>query len=272
MSKAGRNCAFCGGKADLSREHLFPRCLYERIGTTLLENVSGKTEKVVTSEPTIRDVCRTCNGGPLSLLDSYACTLYDKYLGVLVRSGEIKFEYDFDLLLRWLLKIGYNTARARTWPFTFPEELKHYVLGRNDRPAGAHVLVQLIIPTKVEPGRIAGHPTTTEVPPIPNRVALLDARRLPGFVLAFMVSVYSYYFYVLRDDPASELRLRKRILKHFIRLLPGAYELRPQKKRAVLFASSLDFISAASQSDPFLRNLLLGRKWQEEKQRRRNAS
>ena len=202
------------------------------------------------------------------MLDAYVCSLYDRYFRVLVRSGEIKLEYDFDLLLRWLLKIGYNTARARKWPFTFPEEFKHYVLGRNDRPKGAHVLLQLIIPTRVEPGRIKDHPTTTEVPPIFSRVVLLDVRRLPGFLLAFMVSINSYYFYVLQDDLASDLRLRKRILKEFIRELPGAYELRPQTKRAVVFASSVDFISAASQSAPFFRNLLLGRKWQEEKRRR----
>ena len=202
------------------------------------------------------------------MLDAYVCSLYDRYFRVLVRSGEIKFEYDFNLLLRWLLKIGYNSARARKWPFTFPEEFKHYVLGRNDRPKGAHVLLQLIIPTRVEPGHIRDDPTATEVLPIPNRIGLLDVRRLPGFLIAFMVSIHSYHFYVFQDDVDSDLRLRRRILKEFIRELPGGYELKPQKKRAVVFASSVDSISAASQSAPLFRNLLLGRKWQEEKQRR----
>ncbi len=224
------------------------------VTSTLLENVAGETEKIVTSEPTIRDVCRACNSGPLSSLDAYVCSLYDRYFQILVRSGEIKFEYDFDLLLRWLLKIGYNTARARKWPFTFPEKLKHYVLGRNDLPKGAHVLLQLI--------------TTKEVPRIFNRVALTDVRRLPGFLLAFMVSINSYYFYVFQDDVDSALRLRRRILKESIRELPGAYELRPQEKRAVVFASSVDSNSAELQSAPALRNLLLALKWQEEKRRR----
>lgn len=254
----------------MSREHLLPKCLYRRAGTILLANVAGEIEKVVSSEPTIRDVCGACNGGPLSKLDEYVCELYDRYFQTIVRSGEcIKFSYDFDLLLRWLLKIGYNTARARrSWPPDPFTELREYVLGRQGRPPGVRVLLQLIIPTKVERGTMKDDPTATEVLPHFNRVAALDVVQLPGFTLAFLLSLYSYHFYVLIEDSGKPARERQRIFRELLREVPGAYEL-CDKNRAVVYASSVDWVTEAKRSGPLLRNLELGKKWQEEARKRK---
>ena len=269
MAGLGRICAFCGSTGTLSREHLWPKCLHARSGTTILSNVIGETEKAVSSEQTIRDVCTACNSGPLSCLDEYISQLYDSYFQSVVRVGEgVRFRFDFNLLLRWLLKIGYNTARARKWPLSNWLEFCDYVLGQGSRPDGCRVLLQLIVPTEVHRGSIKDNPAATEIQPFPSRVATFDVRRLPGFKLAFMVSLNSYYFYVAVETLDLPVHVRRRTFRKLVREIPGAYELSPGR-RAMVYASSMDFIDHASQSEAFFRNLLLGKKWLQEAGMRR---
>jgi len=65
----------------------------------------------------IKDVCSKCNNEPLSELDSYAKSLHQRYFNKDYQS--IKngiFEYDFEKLSKWLLKVSYNSARAAGSP------------------------------------------------------------------------------------------------------------------------------------------------------------
>ena len=72
-----------------------------------------KPDKVLGAEHVIKDVCAACNSGPLSALDDYARSLYFRFFAKRYQSiKRATFEYDFDKLSKWLLKIGYNSARA----------------------------------------------------------------------------------------------------------------------------------------------------------------
>jgi len=268
MTNSGRNCAYCGATRDLSREHVFPECLYERIDDTVLVNVRGKTEKVVNSQLTVRDVCAPCNNGPLSVLDAYFCNLYDTYFNSLIRAGEcVKFSYDFDLLLRCLLKIGFNMARARGWSFAPSMQVRHYVLGRAARPRGLHLYLQLVIPSKLKQGSLPNTPDLTEIPPIPARVELANLSLLRGHEVGFMASFNCYSFWVLLESSKAPSHVRKRGLKQWLKNVPGAQEL-SEKNRAVVYASSVHVLQDLSTSKPFLRNLGLARKWKAENQRK----
>ena len=114
--KTGRICAYCGQGSNLTSEHVFPECFgktFEAITTA--RTSSG--EKVILADLKIHDVCVGCNNGPLSQVDTHLCELNDKYFSKIVRPGDhVRFEFDFDQLVRMLLKIGYNVARARKWP------------------------------------------------------------------------------------------------------------------------------------------------------------
>ena len=69
--------------------------------------------KTFAGDMTIKDVCRQCNNGPLSKLDAYICQLYDEYFAYVPKPRKsIEFQYDFSLLMRWLLKISYNASRS----------------------------------------------------------------------------------------------------------------------------------------------------------------
>ena len=74
---------------------------------------SQQAKKVFGADLIVKDVCARCNNGALSALDTYACKLYDSYFSKTVERNEhVDFRYDHDQLLRWLLKVSYNSSRT----------------------------------------------------------------------------------------------------------------------------------------------------------------
>lgn len=106
-----KSCSYCEKNAPLTREHIWPDSLIEKYES--LQTYSKREHKFYKGDPTIKDVCGHCNNVVLSKLDAYISSLYDKHLGKILLPGEpAKISYDYALLLRALLKISYNSARA----------------------------------------------------------------------------------------------------------------------------------------------------------------
>lgn len=104
-------CAFCGQASHLSREHIWPKWLHDSGDYPL--KYHSKPDKVLPAEHVIRDVCKKCNNGPLSELDDYMKSLHLRYFSRDYHSVKnVIFEYDFERLTKWLLKVSYNSARA----------------------------------------------------------------------------------------------------------------------------------------------------------------
>ena len=82
----------------------------------LEQSVLGWNEganKTVKSEIKIKDVCAECNNGILGDLDSYGKNLLTDS-GLLVQNYkklDLSLSYDYPRLLRWLLKISFNSSR-----------------------------------------------------------------------------------------------------------------------------------------------------------------
>jgi hypothetical protein len=265
MQAQARRCAYCDAQGKLTKEHLLPRGLNARSDEALESNIIARGEqRVISSEPTIADVCFSCNNGPLSLLDEYICGLYDMYFVRVVRRGDcVKFTFDFDLMLRWLLKTAYNFARARRgrWPISDLSQLRGYILGNEDRRPASRILLQLGSPPQITPGSVEGIPDDlTEAPLAFNRVGVLDSRALPGFVMGFLIALNSYHFYLLVEDPNSDARFRERIFKELLKEIPGGFRLIPGQK-AVLYPSSQDTFQIAERSAPLIRNVMSWNKW-----------
>src|SRR5688572_8163074 len=108
-------CAYCGEPGVPTKEHLWPASLHRR---PLAVNSQSKNifwlarlRREIPSEPQIRDVCARCNNGVLSELDKYICEVFDKsFAKVLARHERVRFEPDYHLLKRWLLKMSFNSA------------------------------------------------------------------------------------------------------------------------------------------------------------------
>jgi hypothetical protein len=146
-----RKCAYCGCVGELTKEHLFPNAiLSRRRGRRVYSSNSVPDRFIGPASMQIRDVCATCNNERLSSLDSYFVGLYDEYISTPIRRDEsIRFRYDYGLLLRWLLKTFYNSARAGGANEEHQLRLSQYavyVLQGGRAPSEILTYLQLVIP------------------------------------------------------------------------------------------------------------------------------
>ncbi|MGL4866975.1 MAG: hypothetical protein ACRC4T_28095 [Cetobacterium sp.] len=128
-----KKCSYCGDKTKLTKEHIIPKGFIKKMDTKNRITFSDKSdERVTKGELLIKDVCQKCNNGELSILDSYALTLISELnKNISSNETEILFKYDYNLLVRWLLKIFYNSARANNSNFdiTLYKKNLDYILG-----------------------------------------------------------------------------------------------------------------------------------------------
>lgn len=65
-----KQCAYCGKVGPFTREHIYPDFLTDSSIQTIL-GYNESADKVTRGERLIKDVCVTCNNGPLADLDGY---------------------------------------------------------------------------------------------------------------------------------------------------------------------------------------------------------
>ena len=105
-----KTCAYCDAPPPLTKEHIWPNGFLKRGDFRV--KFSAKANQTFAGDLTISDVCARCNNGPLSALDAHACELFDRRFSKFVEAGAIvPFNYDYGLLMRWLLKVSFNSAR-----------------------------------------------------------------------------------------------------------------------------------------------------------------
>lgn len=236
-TKQKRSCAYCGG-SDLTREHLIPKGYFDRTGraSEFVANVKvGTSEKFISVEPAIADVCGGCNNGVLSHLDSYFLTLFDRSLSTVVVSGkEISFECDFDKLLRWLLKMGYNMGRARQWVgIQYLQACRDYIRFGTPHPDNITLLMQASTP-----GSFPGLPRIEFLPDMFVVNALRIPRIQKDFPFVLHLGIHCYQFYVLFHDTATKTFDRNKRVKAFQRMFRGTYKLSPGKDIVKIYPAS----------------------------------
>jgi hypothetical protein len=257
-AKKARSCAYCGRISALTNEHVFPECFRKTFeAISIAKTPSG--DRAIYSALEIHDVCARCNNGPLSKLDTYLCTLNDNYFSNIVHPGDcVRFEYDFDLLLKMLLKIGFNVARARKWPYRNWADVAKCIVEGEPCPSEFHLFLQLLVPTPIEKTNLPVTDGTTEIPPVPLRSFLTNVSALPGMNLEYAISVWSYRFFILREDARVPTKARKYMMAKWLKTTKGAYEL-TRSGRATIYASSVDVLSDATDSTIFEHQLSLAR-------------
>lgn len=251
-----RRCAYCGDKTGLTKEHIWPNCLLERRrGSRVYSTNAAPDVFVGPNALQIKDVCETCNSGVLSELDNYFCALYDRYISSAVKAGDsIRFDFDYRLLVRWLLKTMYNNARggnAGDKSIGIFEQYNDFILQDGKPPGEVMVFLQLIIPSyigseEVLPSYMACGPFG-----IPG----FDQRRADTFVLG----IDSYRF-IIAVSKHSSLRSR-RIVQSSIETLPatdGSALLCRNQQPQTIRASDIDTLHAVG---PIIHND--GSRWEQ---------
>ncbi len=102
-------CPYCNEQRRMTREHIFPGWLSRWRGPKISfsDSFPGRG---IRADLIIRDVCNVCNNGVLADLDSYAESVLRPILEAeLGKSVSIIADAR---LLRWVLKVGYNSERA----------------------------------------------------------------------------------------------------------------------------------------------------------------
>jgi hypothetical protein len=214
-----RICAYCRKAAPLTREHIWPGGIIARakiINTSYL----GKLEKFIDTELTIRDVCAECNNGPLSTLDSYVCDLFDaQFSRPPVRRQARTFIYDYETLLRWLLKISFNTARANESDVEVLSKYADFMLEGGCPPADIQVRLELIHASP-NPNWTPDSAAMKEIPAVSIRCARIEMPEDPllGTTLR-LVALYGFYFWIAITPPNTDTFLLHRGLPG--KLLPS---------------------------------------------------
>jgi len=126
-------CRFCQLEKVMTREHIIPRFIYKflKSATPPLIGWNERAGKLISGEATIADVCGDCNGGALSNLDAYGKSFLEEngFLSKIYTKEKTDINYDYDRLLRWLLKICYNALAAKNDPgLAYFEKHKDYIL------------------------------------------------------------------------------------------------------------------------------------------------
>ena len=209
-------CAYCDRDRRLTREEVFPGFLLRRRPTYRTFIDHSREGRVLRSPPTVRDVCGPCNNGPLSLLDSYAKTLDERFFSVFVDIPvSITLRYSYGRLVRWLLKVCYNDARSTRRLVEEHRRFRGYILGPHNRAPG---------PLDVFAGVIAPSPPTLEERKAglsealyPPAIRIGHFKMIPvvadALALCRLVSIGSYLFVIAVWRPGVRPLIRRATLR-----------------------------------------------------------
>jgi hypothetical protein len=145
------NCAYCDNQGQQTREHVIPDWYNDTPGEA--ETFSARAPLThVKGDLTVKGVCSKCNNGVLSSLDGYGKELYNRYFAAPVYAGEtVTLDYDGDRLLRWLLKLSYNSARAQNADVRVLREYRKVMLGESPLPDRIRCWLHLVTATCIDP-------------------------------------------------------------------------------------------------------------------------
>ena len=225
----------------MTREHVIPSFIYnfqKRNG----EKQIGWNEiigKMVGGEAKIRDVCSECNNGSLGSLDRYGKELLSQS-GVLVKNylkQSLQLHYDYDLLLRWVLKISFNSSRIDGAHRHLFEPFIPFILHGRPRPERNQIGLVAYLASPIETKTVSEETRpyiylaedSEFFNPFFMRISYGHAPGLKNLTLR-IVSFGPLYFLmpifdqgVLHGHAASSIRRLVKISKGAVKLCPSKY-------------------------------------------------
>lgn len=202
-----KNCAYCGKSEKLTKEHIWPSTLIKKYEDLLTYNKNQN--KFYKGDAVVKDVCSECNNVHLSKLDYYLSNLFDTHLKKILNPGEnAHLEYDYDLLLRALLKISFNSARSSASDKTIKTHRKFtkYILEGICRGS---IMLRLQIVTASKAQNLQDN-TEKMVRPEVMRCADIDYDgALGNRFMVRLIAINSFWFYIIipyKNEPPHKWR------------------------------------------------------------------
>ena len=236
-----KNCAYCKRESSLTREHVIPAfiCSFQK---EIEQNSVGWNEvieQMVGGELKVKDVCSDCNNRILAELDAYAKTFF-KNSGLLVKNykkEKISLHIDYDLLLRWLLKVSFNSSRTDGAHAPIFEPYVDYILGRESTPPRNKValVAYLAAPEHLGNSRIkeAAFIDLSEgykkLNPFFSRICYGAVAGAEGYTLR--INIFGpLVFYILIFDQGIKPGHASASIRHFLKLTPSSIEVAKNRK------------------------------------------
>jgi hypothetical protein len=228
-------CAYCRLERTVTKEHIWPKSIL--LKTDYGVRYSERAGRIFSGDMIIKDVCATCNNGPLSVLDAYASQLYESYFGGFERPRDsIEFNYDFGKLVRWLLKVSYNASRGTGVDSELLAQYALTIISEHEcSPVHVGVFVGRISPSRKKNGQL-----------VKPAGARCGRTRIAGgeydhWCATRIVTLNTYMFniVVIRDTSSAA--------SHIAALLPHFYgvPLHP-RGRVIIPAPTIDTLQAMS--------------------------
>jgi hypothetical protein len=231
-------CAYCRQDRTLTREHIIPAFLYNfqrqlDEGATIGWNEVA--QRMVGGEAKVRDVCAECNGGYLSDLDAYAKRVLSES-GLLVANftrSRVTIKHDYAMLLRWLLKVSFNSTRQDRVHSPLFEPHVPFIMGDADLPPRHRVacLIGLAAPARLEDTthvdretflkRSNGHRLFN---PFVVRISYGAVRGEDRYVLRLVILGAAVFYLLMFHDDTLPGHAGAAI-RAFLKTVPGSVEL-----------------------------------------------
>jgi hypothetical protein len=218
-------CSYCAQDKSATREHIIPSWYYKHDPSPddvgFMEKAKGK---IVKTELVVRDVCADCNNGMLSDLDAYGKALFfGNFVNYVYKDSHETFGYDYDKLIRWLLKVSYNSARAHASDIEILAQYKRVIMGKEPVPQDLKVRLRTIAP--------ATHGVYTVLPaqkdslaadhPEWFRVGVFRVTDFDSMYWAFRhitINSYCFLLYIPDLSPSSHASSEKKALEDAVTL------------------------------------------------------
>lgn len=229
----------------MTREHVIPKFLYRAMSTWGPgDGWNLAAMKRVAAEAVVKDVCGKCNSGALSALDAYGKAFLES-AGLLVENyprNTMALRYDHGLLLRWLLKLNYNSSRGIDQDAFILGAFRQYVLdGTSQLPIHISIVACLLRGESIQGLDPENHAFLKNLGSIDGKWRPLNVRisylLLPDVFSPIKVRVCTFgclsLFLVidLTGQPKGHFR---KFVKGLMTMWPNSVELIPGRDRFVL--------------------------------------
>lgn len=264
MSKALAICAYCGPTdGKITREHIIPKFIYDHYEENNYK-VSGWNEyakKTVGGEFKIKDVCEKCNNELLGELDNYA-SHFLRQNGILTDvflQESIKLTYDYDMLLRWLLKISFNAVRIEgSHAHIFSTSINYILHSDSNGMRDFEVIVQLLPPVQHSAEKLIrlqeiGIPVSScgKTNPLIVRIGKAHIKDSNGGFITrtVIIGALVFYLFIYADNQTQDFR--NQVLEVFLYKLKSGTIMRRGSASINLTAGKMTWIDSYGPS--FLR-------------------
>lgn len=201
-------CAYCNTLCEPTREHVVPAWFIKAAGSNHLETFNARSPTGhIRGDLVIKDVCASCNNVLLGDLDAYGQQMFKEFFQHPVYYGEsVLFECDRSRLLRWLLKLCFNSARAQNADVTVLRKYRCAILGSDTVDDGIPLFAHVIAPTDcstfpASPAcRLLGNPDIL-VPRWFRLTQFRPPRPILTAIVQRQVYINSFCFTLLVPDP-----------------------------------------------------------------------